>query len=158
MNLMGDPEMKVWVGKQKSWLVEIAKQIDVHRPLVVKVLEEEPHPPRPVPEALVHVVGGDVELLAHTDEQGEARFDLSSLPRGDVHVTVSGEEAVPVLETVRLVGPEWLTGTIEQISHEERPGGTLVEVAPEAQRGRRRCWAATGARDYGVLLDALTDA
>jgi hypothetical protein len=97
LNLLGDPEMRVWTDEP---LPAVANHPDTvplgeHTFLVIVSREGEP-----VPEATVFLTGGDVNVLATTDEFGIATLLPDPAVEGDLTLTVTGQGVLPYTTTV----------------------------------------------------------
>lgn len=98
LNLLGDPEMPVWVG-EASRITVLIKHL---RDLVVEVRVHGPIPePEPVEGAVVHLITGEKrEVLARTGRDGVVTVDLADLAGSELELTVTAEGYLPHFDTV----------------------------------------------------------
>jgi hypothetical protein len=98
LNLLGDPEMPVWVGEGSRLTVQF-KHV---RELVVELRIHGPIPePGPVEGAVIHLaVGEEQELLARTGRDGVVTIDLADLAGTELELTITAEGYLPHLDTV----------------------------------------------------------
>ena len=161
LNLMGDPEMQVYRGRQVRRFRSAVKD-GIRRDRITIHVDEVP-PPVPVPhpappvEVLVHVRQGDRVLTAYANPAGDADFDLSHFALGAIEITLSHDEFATHQETFELRGPDWVTGTVTELSHRE--GGPQTSCVRLNVDGVERRFTASGERpDYRLILDAIENA
>ncbi len=98
-NLLGDPEMTVWVGKPKALKVtHPAEIIKEHQDVVVQVKTDAD---LALPDAMVCLTMGESWMRsAETDATGAAHFDFSPPATGTMEVTVTAKDRVPYFGAV----------------------------------------------------------
>jgi peptidase C25-like protein len=161
LNLLGDPEMPVRRGRYRRVLVKYADTVDRRKPFDIHVYEVRGTRPVPIGDAVVHLEGEGLSQLARTDADGVARFHLSHAPLGEVAITVTGDGLIPEVATTTIAGPDWISGRVLEISHQEgSPERTLVRLEQDGKNGgsEQHCFAHREIADYGLILDAVTDA
>jgi hypothetical protein len=161
LNLLGDPEMQVYRSRHvRRFIVKIAAAIQ-RGPTVIHVVEVQPPTPVPHPEppidVLVHIRQGETVYTARTDAFGQAHFDLSSLALGEVEITASHDEFIPYRLNTTLTGPNWVRGTVLEISHREGgPHFSLVRL--QVDDAQHNFSLSVECPDYRLILDALENA
>ena len=160
LNLLGDPEMQVYRSRMRRISVKVTDAV-TRGPIVVHVVEVEPPTPIPHPEppadVLVHIRQDDMVFTARTDANGDARFDLSTLTRGAVEIAASRDEFATYRLDATITGPDWVRGTVVEVSHQEGgPRQSLVRL--QVDEGERRFLASADRPDYRLILDALENA
>jgi hypothetical protein len=163
LNLMGDPEMPVWVGPPKDMYVELNHNLDKRYPFEIQVKHRAFLGILfPLAGAHVTVVQGSFIRHAMTDANGRVSFDINNAQLGDIEVTVTKINYRPVIETVEIVGPAWVTGMVNVISHMHQSSNDTyirLNLATSLNGSTMRGWYAQKAKpDYGIILDAATDA
>jgi hypothetical protein len=160
LNLLGDPEMPVRRSRYRRFVIGYRPNLDRRLPFDVHVYEEKPPgPPIPIPEAVVHLEGEGFTRLETTNADGFARFDLSLALLGEVAMTVSGKGLIPELATLRIAGPDWITGRVREISHQEPTADrTLVRLATNGSDPPNDWFLHKDSADYALILDALSHA
>ena len=161
LNLLGDPEMRIWRGYHRPWGISVEWKGDRRIPLVVKVKPRRPKPGEPVEtfeDVVVHLRQGEFERVARVDRNGEATFDLQQAGEGPVTLTVSGPEAVPHIEDLAVRGPCWVQGHVACVSHRHE-GHDETCVTLEMDDGGRKTFVAKGGdEDYALIVNAATEA
>ncbi|HKI44651.1 MAG TPA: C25 family cysteine peptidase [Balneolales bacterium] len=163
LNLMGDPEMPVWVGPPNDMYVELNQNLDKRYPFEVQVKHRAFLGILfPLAGAHVTVVQGSFIRHAKTDANGRVSFDINNAQLGNMEVTVTKINYRPVIETVEIVGPAWVTGMVNVISHMHQSSNDTyirLNLATSLNGSTMRGWYAQKAKpDYGIILDAATDA
>ncbi len=159
LNLLGDPEMRVYrhavpgLGvrvKNPRFELPIEIYVEVNRP-------PRPPIPDPAPDALVVIRQGDLELVRRADAFGVVRVEAGLLGHGPVEVTASHPDTSASLVTFELPEPQWLTGRVMMVSHRDggRRDAVVVLLVDDAERG---VVVAADHADYRVILDALENA
>jgi len=160
LNLIGDPEMPVWMHKPRDMIVSFEKRIDARPPFLVRVRDAVTG--LPMVGAVVSVVQGSLLRQARTDFIGRATLDLSGVGLGPMELTVARDRYRPYLGTVKVVGPAWVSGLVTIVDHQSNaPDATYVrlKLEPAIDGDKIRGWYARDAlRDYRIILDAATDA
>ena len=105
LNLMGDPEMRVWTHRPWYLCLELPATVRVDGRLPVQVLHDD----APLPNAVVSIgQPGSYHRQKRTDRHGMATFDLDGVQRGDLQVTAVHPHAATVRTTIEVKGPRWL--------------------------------------------------
>jgi hypothetical protein len=152
--------MPIRRGRYRSIFVKYIAGIDRRIPFDIHVYEVQGPRHVPIGDAVVHLEGQSFSRLARTNAEGAARFDLSLAPIGDLVLTVTGDDVIPEIATVTIAGPEWVTGRVVEISHQEgSPDCTLIRLEQYGPNGAAGTWfARREVADYGLIVDAVTDA
>jgi hypothetical protein len=159
LNLLGDPEMPVRRGRYRWIYLVLAEAIDRRIPIDIKVYAVEGPIHVPVGGATVHLSQEGFSQLATTDADGACRFDVSLASLGDLIVTVSGDQLIPQVVTVPVTGPDWVTGRVIEVSHQEgSPHRTLVRLRGQEGEPDGVFFARDDVADYVPILDAVNDA
>jgi len=165
LNLMGDPEMPIWKSKPKTFTVSFDRVVDKRAPFIVKVKKpSSSFMPwdTSVHGAVVHIQQGDFVHTATTDILGQAFFNINSAELGQLEITVTKMGYQPYFGEARIAGPAWVSGRVTQIVHQEgSPHRSLVRLHLRQQidSDEYRGWYAYDSKkDYGIILDAVTDA
>lgn len=162
LNLMGDPEMPIWVGKPNSMKVSFPTVLDKREPFAVTVKQRFLFMDIPLMGAAVHIQQGSFTRLAFTDAAGHASFDLNPARLGNLEVTVTKNGYRPYLGAARIAGPAWVSGQVIRIIHQHgSPHRSLVRLHldPLVDGDEYRGWYAQDSRpDYAIIMDAVTDA
>jgi hypothetical protein len=111
LNLMGDPEMPLWLPTPAVLHVQAPEQlapewVSPAAPLEVTVTQQlgDPVGPATVVEgAAVSLRQGDVTQLALTNAQGVATFNLEGAAPGPMEITASQFGAVPTQRVIQVV-------------------------------------------------------
>jgi hypothetical protein len=162
LNLMGDPETPVWIGRPRTMKVAFPRVVDKRLPFTVKVERRFLFVDLPLAGAVVHIQQGSFSRQAVTGGNGRATFDLNPAELGELEVTVTRSGYRPFLGEARITGPAWVSGQVTAVWHQHRnPHHSLVRlhlsqaIDGDAHRG----WYARDSHpDYQVILDAATDA
>jgi hypothetical protein len=160
LNLLGDPEMKIWRGYHKPWAIAVEWNGDRRIPLVVKVKPRIPKPGEPeeaFEDVMVHLRQGELERVARVDRDGLATFDLQQAAEGPVTLTVSGPDAVPHVEQLEVLGPCWVEGLVTCVSHRHE-GRDESRVTLDTDEGERTLVVPGGKVDYALIVNAATEA
>ncbi len=161
LNLLGDPEMRIWRGYHRPWGVEVIWKGDRRVPLVVKVKQpRRPKPGEPVEDfedVFVHLRQGEFERVARVDARGEAAFDLQQAGEGRITLTVSGADAVPHVEELEVLGPCWVEGRVACVSHRHE-GRDETRVTLSTDDGERAFVVPGGGGDYAMIVNAAAEA
>lgn len=162
LNLMGDPEMPVWTARPRTMTVSFPGVVDKRLPFTVSVRRPFLFLDLPLAGAFVHIKRGSFVRTATTNGLGLATFDLNPASLGALEVTVTAVDYLPFIGTARIAGPAWVRGKVRQIIHQDgTPHQTLVRLHldPAIDGDLDRGWYARDSRsDYGIILDAATDA
>lgn len=163
LNLMGDPEMPVWVGPPKTLIARFDRELDNRLAFEVRVSRRGIFGIEfPLTGAVVTVSQDAFYRQGSTDAAGRFMLDISGTQLGMMDVTVTMLEYRPVLDTVEVVGPAWVKGSVNLISHQHvSPDSSYVRLAlanPIGGDSVRGWFARKSKPDYAVILDALTDA
>jgi hypothetical protein len=160
LNLLGDPEMQVWRGRHRFLGIDVFWNGDRRIPLVVKLKPRRPKPGEPVErfeDIVVHLRQGDFERIERADATGTATFDVQQAAAGKLTLTVSGPEAVPVIEELEVLGPVWVAGKVACVSHRhDARDETFITL--DTGDGRRTFTAKGGTGDYALIVNAATEA
>lgn len=162
LNLMGDPEMPVWLGKPKTMHVAFPTVLDKRPPFSVTVKQPFLFGEIPLAGAAVHIQQGAFFRLAFTNAAGVATFDLNPAQLGKLDITVTRIGFKPFIGSARIAGPAWVSGRVTRIIHQH--GSThrsLVQLHLDTaiDGDPDRAWYARDSLpDYGIILDAVTDA
>lgn len=145
LNLIGDPEMRVWTHAPWRLCLELPESVYVHGRLAVQVL----HGNEPVPDAVVSLdQGAGVLRRGRSDRNGVAAFDLEGLSPGDLHVTAVHPEAATTRTTISVKGWRWLDVIVTAVR--TSPEGTFVSIRDDS--GDRTIAIAADAGDQLSLL------
>ena len=145
LNLIGDPEMRVWTRRPRPLCIEVPDRLRLDQLLTVQVLLDE----RAVFGAVVTVQQQGFSRQARTDATGDAHFDLDGAKSGDLSVTVFHRDGVPMTAVVQLRGPVWIEGRVISIrAWRDEVAAVLVKVAD----GERTLSVLRGATDLLALL------
>lgn len=162
LNLMGDPEMPVWASRPKMMTVSFPTVLDKRVPFVVTVKQPFLFTEIPLSGAAVHIQQGSFTRLVFTDPAGQAAFDLNPAQLGRLEVTVTKTGYRPYLGEARIAGPAWVSGRVIRIIHQSgSPHRSLVRLhlEPAIEEDEYRSWyAQDNLPDYGIIMDAVTDA
>ena len=161
-NLLGDPEMPVWLGTPARLHANFPEALDRRVPLTIQVTTPAPNQAVvPVAGAAVYIRQGSFERLAYTSVGGAAAFDINPAALGDLEITVSKPGFIPYFGKARVAGPAWVHGTVMYIEHRRRAGDTYVRLHldPAVDGDENRGWWIPRAdQDFDALIDAVTDA
>jgi hypothetical protein len=98
LNLLGDPEMPVWVGRPNSTRVTHPAKISKAKQLVpVKVTTSSGVP---IADAVVSFAMGDWTVSASTDARGQAYFFITAPATGSMEVIVTAQDCLPYFGTM----------------------------------------------------------
>ncbi|WP_455202246.1 C25 family cysteine peptidase, partial [Kaarinaea lacus] len=162
LNLIGDPEMPVWVGTPKTMKVNFKKQLDKRQPFKVTVTRRVLFFDVPLVGATVEIKQGAFTRQESTNAAGIASFDISSTNIGEMEVTVTKVGYRPFMDTCEVVGPLWVSGMVKAIIHQHgHVSQSLVrmQLQPAVEGDSDRGWyARKSLPDYRIILDAVTDA
>lgn len=163
LNLMGDPEMPVWIGSPRQLRAQFKTNLDKRQAFEVVVTTRTfLSANTPLPGAVVTVSQGSLFRQAVTDLAGRVTLDVRDADLGALDLTVTKIAYEPFQAHPEVVGPVWITGTVVVIAHQHpRPEASFVDLELTTPIGRdtRRGWCALRTRpDYGIILDAATDA
>lgn len=162
LNLIGDPEMPVWIGAPKTMKVKFKKELDKRHPFIVQVTHRVLFFDIPLAGAVVQVKQGGFMRQATTNGLGIASLDISIAQLGDVDITVTKIGYMPYIDSCEVVGPLWVSGMVKAIIHQHGDvNQTLVQLQlqPAVEGHADRGWyAKKGMPDYRIILDAVTDA
>jgi hypothetical protein len=101
LNLMGDPEMPVWIGPPERMQARYERSLDERTALLVRVSEPGPtRMPRVIPNAVVTVRQGSFFGQAVTDLKGIAAVDLDGVAPGKIEVTITKIGYLPIIEMI----------------------------------------------------------
>lgn len=161
-NLMGDPEMPVWRGTARHLIVDHALALDKRDPFTVHVSRRFIFGTLPLAGAVVHLQQGTRSWQATTDLAGNATFNISNGHLGTVDITVSRIGYIPYMGAARITGPAWVDGTVTRIVHRvnnEPRTSVQLHLDQPIDGDADRSWnARPSVGDYGIILDACTDA
>jgi hypothetical protein len=160
LNLLGDPEMRVYTHPVPGLQIRV-RNPKLKRPIEIYVEQHPPRPPRPQPDpaidVLVTVRQGEVVLTRRTDTFGIVRLQAELLGPGPVEVTVSGDDTSAAYLRFELAEPEWVTGLAIEVSH--RDGGHADAVVTlRVDDNEREVVARADHPEYRVILDAVENA
>ncbi|MDX2416378.1 MAG: C25 family cysteine peptidase, partial [Xanthomonadales bacterium] len=162
LNLIGDPEMPVWVGTPKTMKVEFKKQLDKRQAFKVTVTRRILFFDVPLVGAVVQIKQGSFTQQVSTNAAGVASLDISSTKIGEMDVTVTKVGYRPFMDTCEVVGPLWVSGMVKAIIHQHADiNQTLVRMQLQhaVEGDNDRGWfAKKSLPDYRIILDAVTDA
>lgn len=161
LNLLGDPEMRVYRQAVPGLRIRL-RNPRLERPIEIYVeLAKPPRPPRPgpdpAPDVLVDVRQGDWSIQLRTDASGIARLEPGLLRPGPVEVTVSHEDYAADQVVIDIAEPQWLTGTVVQLSH-RHDGRADSLVRLQTSESERELVASASHPDYRLILDAVENA
>lgn len=162
LNLMGDPEMPVWLGRPHQMKVTFPTVVDKRVPFTVSVTRRLVFANVPLAGAMVHIQQGNFTRHATTDGRGQATFDLNPAHLGELEVTITALQYKPFIGTTRITGPAWVQGLVTAVWHQQgNAHQTLIRlqldqaIDGDAHRG----WYVRDTHpDYHAILDAATDA
>lgn len=162
LNLIGDPEMPVWIGAPNTMKVKFKKQLDKRQPFNVTVTRRFLFIDIPLTGAVVQIKQGSFSRQVSTNAAGIASFDISSAELGAMDITVTKVGYRPVMDNCEIVGPLWISGMVKAIIHQHANiNQTLVrlQLQPTVEGDNDRGWyARKSLPDYRIILDAVTDA
>jgi len=163
LNLIGDPEMPLWIGPPKVMEATFKRELDKRKPFRVHVEYSGLFGIKfPLYNAVVCIQQGNHLLTQTTNGAGYAFFDLNGMQLGELDITISKIGFRPILDTLDIVGPMWVKGQVNVIHHQYlKPDQTYVQMnLTQAIDGDSvRGWLADRDRpDYRIILDAVTDA
>ncbi len=140
LNLMGDPEMRIWTHVPWRLCLELPAVVHMRGHLVVQVLRDT----QPVPGAVVSLdQGAGILMQRRADGRGEARFDLDGVTAGDLHVTATHPSATMTRTTITARGWRLVDVTVR-----------AVQVAGDAANVRVRARDGEHERVMNVAADA----
>lgn len=161
-NLMGDPEMPVWIGAPKQMKVKYPSVVDKRKPFTVEVQHRVMFFDQPLQGAVVHIQQGAFVKQSTTDATGRATFDLNTTRLGVLEITVTNSGYVPFIGSARITGPAWVYGKVIRVWHQHNSEHqTLIHLHLESplEGDLQRGWYAWDNHpDYQAILDAATDA
>jgi hypothetical protein len=162
LNLIGDPEMPVWIGPPKTMKVKFKKQLDKRQPFNVFVTRRVLFMDMPLVGASVQIRQGGFTRRVNTNGLGIASFDISDAALGEIDITVTKVGYRPYMDDCEVVGPLWVSGMVKAIIHQHANiYQTLVRMhlQPAVEGDNLRSWyAKKNLPDYRIILDAVTDA
>lgn len=160
LNLIGDPEMPVWVNKPKEMVIAFKKRIDSRPPFELRVRDAVTG--LPVKGAVVSLSQGSLLRRARTDSGGRAYLDVRGASLGSMDLTVTRDRYRPHFGDVTVVGPAWVSGLVTIVDHQSSTADSTyvrLELDQSIDGDEIRGWYARDAlRDYQIILDAVTDA
>ncbi|HEX5110827.1 MAG TPA: C25 family cysteine peptidase [Vicinamibacterales bacterium] len=163
LNLMGDPEMRVWRSRRRPLTVAVRWHGDLREPLRVEVKPRKPVPPRPpeppewLEDVVIHLRQDGFERIDRPGPDGTASFNLREALPGKLTLTVSHPDFAPFVRELDVVGPCWLTGTVTCVTR-PRGAGDDTSIALETAEGPRTFTAETGAPAAIEIVSAATAA
>jgi hypothetical protein len=163
LNLIGDPEMPVWTQKPPSLKIRrIPRLLDRRKPFTIKVERSFHSRDEPLEGAVVYIHNEDFSCVIFTDSEGIATFDINVAKLGRLDIVVTYDGFVPFIDFVQVNGPEWITGLVTDVLHQhETEHQSLVRLQldnPIEGNSSRAWYARDSIADYGIILDAVTDA
>ena len=145
LNLVGDPEMRVWTRRPRGLCLELLNVVRVDDIFTVKVMLDE----QGVSGAVVTVQQDGFIRQARTDRTGHARLDLTGAKSAELSVTAFHPQAAVMTATITAHGPVWIEAEIVAI----RTGfEDLVVVVAKTADGERRLTLAPGRADLLAVL------
>jgi hypothetical protein len=142
-NLLGDPEMQVWISKPPRLRVDWVHLPGRGEMTPVVSSDEggadgEGHVHMPVPGARVYVRQGKREWIAQSDEEGAATLRIVPDMSGLLWVTVSAPGYLPYVDQLEPQPPMWVEGkVIEVIRPDDSASGdatTLIRLQSDVVR------------------------
>lgn len=163
LNLMGDPEMPVWVGKPQTMKVDVSTKVDKRLPFVIQVTSpSEIGGYVGLNQATVHICQGGFSRLEFTDVSGQASFRLDPASLGELSITVTKIDYQPYIGKVRITGPAWVQGQVQKIIHQaSSPNRYLIRLLPDPALDKvlHRIWYVHDSHPhYGIIMGAITNA
>jgi hypothetical protein len=162
LNLMGDPEMPVWLGPPRTMKVKYAAELDSRVPFEVTVTRRFLFIDVPLPGVVVHIEQGALAHTATTDGAGRAVFDISAAHLGELEITATRSGYRPFIGTAEVVGPAWVAGQVRLVSQRHNGANATyirLHLSPALNGDTVRGWfARPSVGDYTPILDAATDA
>jgi len=103
LNLIGDPEMRIWTRVPWRLCLEVPATIRIDRLLRVQVLHGE----TPVAGAIVTIEQPGLHLQRTTDRDGVADFELKGASSGELRIIAFHPEASLMTTTIQVIGASW---------------------------------------------------
>lgn len=162
LNLVGDPEMPLWIGPPRTLHVSYDAAPRKGRPFTVRVTERLPLGPlRALPDAYVHIQQRGFAQRALTDSNGEVTLSLNGASPGEITITVSHEGFIPFIGKESVTESVWVSGLVEAILHQHGgPDRTLIRLRLHDQGGttERSYLAQRSLPDYELIVGAAISA
>jgi hypothetical protein len=160
---MGDPEMSIWLRRPKTMkLSRVRRLIDKRKPSTINVKHSSPQGDQHLEGAAVFIKKDDFSHLEFTDSEGNTTININDMNLGRLEIVVTYEGFLPYVDFVRINGPEWITGVVTDVLHQyDTPHQSLVRLKldkPIDGSSSRAWYARDSQADYGIILDAVTDA
>ncbi|MBL0743679.1 C25 family cysteine peptidase [Chryseolinea lacunae] len=160
-NLMGDPEMPVWTRTPLIMIPSIPTEWDVRKPLPIHTDHRVIFIRLPLPGVFAHIQQGTLQRTGTTNAAGDVTLSITGFTSGPAELTLSKIGYKPVIATINILVPAWVKGPIKFIRHQEA-SDTTTEIGLQIGNGTTatvRVYRATKSLpDYGIILDAATDA
>lgn len=162
LNLMGDPEMPVWISKPRQMKVKFSKVLDKRKSFSIRVQHRVAFINLPLPGAVVHIQQGSFSRQDKTDSLGKVTFDLKSAGLGNLDIIVTHSGYIPFIGQARIAGPAWVYGTVTRVWHRhKKPNHSLIHLhlKKSIDGDLKRGWYVHDSHpDYHAILDAANDA
>jgi hypothetical protein len=164
LNLVGDPEMPIWVGPPKGLSVSFDPSPRKGASFTVQVTAPglavplRPLPMRPLADACVHVRQAGFSARAITGADGNATLSLAGAKAGALEITVSHEGHIPFEGQAVVVEPAWVSGVVSAVLHQHGgPDRTLIRLCPR-EGSNRSYYARKSLPDYELIVGAAVAA
>lgn len=102
LNLMGDPEMPIWMPVAPILRIRVPELVNPYVPIEVIVTQPAGDPGGPVEDATVYVRQGAYSEVAQTDARGVATLTLAGATAGPLEVVASQFGAIPALQVLQV--------------------------------------------------------
>ena len=149
LNLIGDPEMRIWTHRPLSLCLQLKDHIRLGELLSLQVLLEE----RPAPGALVTVRQGQFMRQARADRMGYVHIDLEGASAAELSVTAYHPDAALMTAAISLQSTEWIEGLVLGI---RATAGDTASAVVQTGDGERSLTVAADATDLIALLAQST--
>ena len=147
LNLIGDPEMRVWTRAPRRLCLEVVEgiRLDHRLPVLVKIDD------RPAAGVVVTLQQEGFIRQARSDHSGYVHFDIDGAKTGALSIVAFDGGAAPVTTTIAVSGPVWIEGSVRSIRSE---GNDVIAVIHAAEGERMLTVAAAAAALTALLAQA----
>ena len=161
-NLIGDPEMPVWLGSQRYLNVSFTRKLDSRKPFTVKLNPLDSSGDYKFSSAVIHVQQENFSRFSPVNQDGVATFDISTAKIGNLDVTITLDGEIPFLDSAYISGPYWVSGTITSVLYQsEKPDQGQVTMQLDESIGGEsiRSWyLQRDTNNHTAILNAIIEA
>ncbi|CAN5278205.1 hypothetical protein BH11PSE10_BH11PSE10_17850 [soil metagenome] len=144
LNLIGDPEMRLWTSPPRRLCVDLPDRIHINRTLTVQTQLDD----RQAAQVVVTLWQGGQMRQQRSDGAGRVFFDLKGLKPGPLELTAVHPQAAALTLALDLLGPSWLDVKVKALRSQSDSITALVDTA----QGERTLTLAKDSPDLIALL------